>query len=311
MADLLACMTVDLEPDFLSEDSHEVLLDAERFDRFADVLLQHGVPLSVFVAAKMLDQGLPVRERFAPLAAEFELHSYSHDPAHPDSLTEIRKSKAAYRRYFGHDPRGYRAPLGFISASGIRALAAEDFQFSASIFPSHRREMGFDFASLPLEPWMWHAAGQDLLLEIPFAVTRRPRVVICESYLKLLGLGAFKMLHRWGGFPDTLVIDSHLYDFFATAPVLALSRSDYRRHALLRNQRKALVLLDRFLSFLRKNGYRFVTVGEAHEHCRADAARLPRIGIEALEGVEYKVPAREARTVSGAAPMSADDGGHA
>ena len=293
MGELLACMTVDLEPDFLSENSHEVLLDETRFDRFGSVLSQRDVPVTVFVAAKMLDEGLPVRERFAPLSTEFELHSYSHDPADPDSLTEIRRSKDAYRRYFGHDPRGYRAPLGFISASGVRALTDEGFQFSASIFPSHRREMGFDFGSLPVTPWMWHDNGNELLVEIPFAVSNRPRIVICESYLKLLGLRPFKMLHRWGGFPDTLVIDSHLYDFFATAPVLALSRVDYRRHALLRNQGKALDLLDKFIGYLTKKGYRFVTVSEIYERCRADAQQLPRVSIEHLERVSYKVPPRE------------------
>ncbi|MBM3657987.1 MAG: hypothetical protein FJW95_00565 [Actinobacteria bacterium] len=178
MMERLACMTVDLEPDFLTEDSHEVLLDEARFSRFAETLQRRGVIPTTFLAAKMLDQGLPVRERFEPLGAEFELHSYSHDPEDPDSVEEVRKSKAAYRRAFGRDPRGYRAPLGFIGADGVRALHAEGFAFSSSIFPAKRRELGFDHSALPLEPFVWSDGQDDLLIEIPFGVTKRPRVVI-------------------------------------------------------------------------------------------------------------------------------------
>jgi peptidoglycan/xylan/chitin deacetylase (PgdA/CDA1 family) len=294
MNERLVCMTVDLEPDFLSEDSHEVLLDEHRFTRFAETLSARRVPVSVFVVARMLDQGLPVRERFGALEAEFELHSYSHDPAEADSPREISRAKEAYQTYFGRDPRGYRAPLGFISAPGVRALAAEGFEFSASIFPSNRRELGFDHAALPLSPFLWRENEKDLLVEIPFAVSRRPRVVICESYLKLFGLGIFKMLHRAGGFPDTLVIDSHLYDFFETSPVTRLSRLDYRRHALLRNQTKALSLLDGLLSFLAENGYRFATVGEVHDRCRERRADLPRVSLAHLERTKYRVPPRPA-----------------
>ena len=290
----LACMTVDLEPDYLSEDCYEVLLDERRFARFAETLQDRRVPLSVFVVAKMLDQALPVRERFGPLDAEFELHSYSHDPSEPDSVREIAGAKAAYRTYFGRDPRGYRAPCGFITAPGVRALAAEGFEFSASIFPSHRRELGFDHTALPLDPFVWREGERDLLVEIPFAVSRKPRIVICESYLKLFGLGVFKMLHRLGGFPDTLVIDSHLYDYFVTATVLKLSKLDYRRYALLRNQDNALELLGDLVDFLKGHGYRFTRVGEVYDRSRARHKELPRVGLGHLERTTYKPPPRQA-----------------
>jgi hypothetical protein len=104
MNERFACMTVDLEPDFLSVDRHEVLLDESRFDAFASTLRGRGVPVSAFVAAKMLDDGLPVQERFAQLDADFQLHSYSHDPTRPDTPEEIEQAKTAYRTYFGSEP---------------------------------------------------------------------------------------------------------------------------------------------------------------------------------------------------------------
>ncbi|PYN02783.1 MAG: hypothetical protein DME02_24795 [Candidatus Rokuibacteriota bacterium] len=251
----LACMTVDLEPDYLSEDCYEVLLDERRFARFAETLQDRRVPLSVFVVAKMLDQALPVRQRFGPLDAEFELHSYSHDPSEPDSVREIAGAKAAYRTYFGRDPRGYRAPCGFITAPGVRALAAEGFEFSASIFPSHRRELGFDHTALPLDPFVWREGERDLLVEIPFAVSRKP---------------------------------------FVTATVLKLSKLDYRRYALLRNQDNALKLLGDLVDFLKGHGYRFTRVGEVYDRSRARHKELPRVGLGHLERTTYKPPPRQA-----------------
>jgi peptidoglycan/xylan/chitin deacetylase (PgdA/CDA1 family) len=292
MNERFACMTVDLEPDFLSVDRHEVLLDESRFNAFASTLLGRGVPISAFVAAKMLDEGLPIQERFGQLDAEFQLHSYSHDPSAPDTPEEIERAKDAYRRHFGSDPEGYRAPLGFISAAGVEELAAHGFSYSSSIFPSNRRELGFNFGEFPTEPWMWANGDQDLILEIPFAVSRRPRVVICESYLKLLGMGPYRMLHRFGGFPDVVVIDSHLYDFFATSAVLSLSRLDARRYALLRNQRRALALLDRLIGFLQQRGYQFVKMSDVQAHLQERAAALPRIDISRIANIQYRSPER-------------------
>jgi peptidoglycan/xylan/chitin deacetylase (PgdA/CDA1 family) len=295
MGERLACMTIDLEPDFLSRDSHEVLCDEEKFGALAEMLIARDIPVTAFLVAKMLEQGLPVRERFSTLDAEFQLHSYSHDPAEPDSRREIERSAQTYREHFGSAPHGYRAPLGFISADGVRELAAQRFEYSASIFPSNRRELGFDFRKLPTEPWMWSAGDRDLVMEIPFGVSLKPRVVVCESYLKLLGMGPYRMLYRFGGFPDVLVIDTHLYDFFATAPVLALSRTDPRRYALLRNQGSAIKLLERLVAFLRGKGYRFVKVGDVHDRLRERLDDMPRVDVSRIEGTQYRTPPPDRR----------------
>ncbi|MBM3657988.1 MAG: hypothetical protein FJW95_00570 [Actinobacteria bacterium] len=111
-------------------------------------------------------------------------------------------------------------------------------------------------------------------------------------------MGPFRLLHRFGGFPETIVIDSHLYDFFPTSPVLALRRTDYRRAALLRNQRKALELLDELLGFLQGQGYRFTTVGEVLDRCESQRDDLPRVGLDHLERTAYKPPPRDKGTVA-------------
>jgi hypothetical protein len=276
----LACFTIDLEPDFLSEDCHEVLLDDGRMARLRDFFTGHGISPTVFAVGRMLEQGLSIRERFEGIDAEFELHSYSHRPDAPDSEEEIARGVAAFRGYFGRPPRGYRAPLGRIGADGVARLARHGFAYDASVFPARRPELGYDFSTLPTAPWRW--AEHPEIVEIPFAVASPLRFVVSVSFLKLMGLRFFEMVFRATGFPPRLVLDSHLYDFFETSPVRRLSRLDWRRHALLRNQERVLPLMDGFVGLLVRNGYEFVSVGRLHDLLVADRGSLPSVSVEAL-----------------------------
>ena len=275
---MLFCFTIDLEPDFLSEDSHQVLLDDERMGAVGEFLARNELRPTVFVAGKMLAEGLPVRERFAPLGAEFELHSYSHDNHEPDSEQEIALGTAAFEDYFGFRPRGYRAPSGIISAAGLRRLHDAGFSYDSSVFPAWRPELGYDHRKLPAEPFALE--GLPGFVELPFAVTRSPRTVVSLSFLKLFGWGPYRLLLR-RGLPGVVVFDSHLYDFFPTAPVTSLRRTDWRRYALLRNQQRVFPLLQRLVDHVREAGYRSALMSEAY--ARACEADLPTVALERLD----------------------------
>lgn len=305
-----ACFTIDLEPDFLSDDSHEVLLDAGRMEQLRGFFARHRIPPTVFVVARMLEQGLPVRERFAGVGAEFELHSYSHRVDAPDSEEEIASGAAAFERYFGRRPRGYRAPLGRITAAGIATLARLGFEYDASVFPSRRPELGYDFSALPTTPWRWQE--QPGIVEIPFAAASPLRFVVSLSFLKLMGLRFFDLLFRASRPPDLLVLDSHLYDFFSTSPVHSLSVLDWRRYALLRNMRRVFPLLDGFVRLLGRHGYEFATVGEVHDALVARDAPLPTVPLSVLAsgyrtswaGAEPAPPARPSLRAASSTPST-------
>src|SRR5262245_47433632 len=192
MSQKVACFTLDLEPDFCSHDSHEVLLDDNRFGQFRAFLLTNRMKVTVFVVGKMLEEGLPVRERFKDLDTEFELHSYSHNPYAPDSETEILMGKTAFTEYFGRPPRGYRAPNGAISAPGISILSREGFLYDASVFPAWRPELGYNFSHLPVSPWFYEEYPE--LPELPFAVLPQSRIVISMSFLKLFGFSFYRLM---------------------------------------------------------------------------------------------------------------------
>ncbi len=260
----LFCFTIDLEPDFLSADSHEVLLDADRMERIRSFLTANALPATVFVTGAMLAGGLPVRDAFEPATVEFELHSYSHRNEEPDSEAEITRGVEAFRAYFDRPPRGYRAPSGMITAGGVRLLHDAGFRYDASVFPSWRPELGYDQRHLPATPWRY--ADLPGLVELPFAVVPRARVVVSLSFLKLLGWSAYRSLFRVFGLPEVVVFDSHLYDFFPTTPVTSLDRADWRRYALGRNQRHVFRLLQRLVDRMRAAGYEFVLMSELYDH---------------------------------------------
>ena len=274
----LFCFTIDLEPDFLSDDSHEVLLDDDRMRRVGEFFARNGIRPTVFVAGKMLAAGLPVGERFESLGAEFELHSYSHDNDEPDSDAEIGRGVEAFAAYFGAKPRGYRAPSGIITPDGVGRLAAAGFEYDSSVFPAWRPELGYDFRSLPTTPFVYDSG----LVELPFAVVPKVRVVLSLSFLKLLGWTAYRAMFRSAGLPDVIVFDSHLYDFFPTSPVTGLSRRDWRRYALLRNQGSVFDLLQKLVDRVRREGHEFVLMSDLLDHARA--GDLPRVDAAALGG---------------------------
>lgn len=280
MEERFACFTLDLEPDFQSRDRHEVLLDDARFGEVEAFFLGNELELTVFVVGRMLEEGLPIRERFTNIQPDFELHSYSHNAESPDSEREIVRGKRAFSAYFGRRPRGYRAPNGAISTGGIAVLRREGFAYDASVFPTWRPELGYNFRKLPIEPWVYDEFQG--MLELPFAVVPTIRMVVSLSYLKLLGIGFYRTALRLFGFPAVLVFDSHLYDYLLTTSVTELPRTDWRRCALMRNGTGAITLLQQFVDLLRAHGYTFLTMGELYDRMAARRSELPVVSASAL-----------------------------
>ena len=280
MTGKLASFTLDLEPDNGSVDSHEVLLNRHLFGQFEAFLANNRIKLTTFVVGKMLEEQLEVAERFTNIDNEFELHSYSHDADNPDSEDEITKGISAYKNYFGCSPRGYRAPNGAISATGLSILHREGILYDASIFPSWRPELGYNFSHLPCTPWFYEELPG--LVELPFATVPGARMVISLSFVKLFGFSFYRALFRIFGLPNVVVIDSHLYDYFATSPVRDRSRFDWKRYALLRNIDNTIGLAQQLHDYLVANGYTFVSMSDLYDRVKNQASTVPVISATQL-----------------------------
>jgi len=273
----LACITLDVEPDWRSERwDIELFRDKEKLGLFKEVIDRYEVKLTGFLVTRLLQENAGLIEEVIPLLPiRFEVHSHTHNQYESDSEREIDESITWYERFFDRPPKGYRAPNGLISRRGIQRLAEKGFVYDSSIFPSFRfDEYGYNNLHLPIVPYMY-VIQQRKLIELPMAVIPGIRLVLSLSYLKLLGLGAFKLLINIFGLPDVLVIDSHPYDFFI---MNHLERgSGWKRWAHSRNAHNALNIFEGLLVTLKRLGYNFVYIDDLIE--RLDLKTMKRIGL--------------------------------
>lgn len=258
-----ACITLDLEPDFGGwiPTTYSAWI-VPRVESLLKLLAGVGAPLTVFVVGRSLAERPDVVEVFRQHGAEFHLHSYSHDLAHPDSRGEILRGCDAFEAALGHRPEGYRAPQGRISPEGWRELDAAGFSFDSSIFPSFWPAPRYlRYAPRPFRP------SGTRLVELPISTVTPFRVVVALSWINLLGWPAFRALLERSALPEPLVFDMHLHDLW-DAP----SYRDVPRPwcwLYLHDREQGLETLRSFLEFLSGRGYAFSTLGAVAAGIRA------------------------------------------
>lgn len=250
----LACFTLDLEPD------HCDLVGGYHYESFGgagellEVLRDEAVPLTVFATGRVLDERRDTALLFAAAGAEMELHAYSHKRT-AAAREEIAKGVEAYRRAFGADPRGYRAPLGMISRPEIELLSGEGFLYDSSLFPSlfPGRFSNVRSATTPFI----HEGTR--LLELPISVVPFVRFPVSLSYIQLGSYPVFSVLAALFGLSDRLVIDLHLHDVFPSGVFAELPmkwKLIYSRF-FMRNRRTGLHYFKKVVSLLKAKGYAF------------------------------------------------------
>ena len=260
----LACFTLDFERDFgrrLGDyEAFDLLTNDSAFARLKAICQGGGVKITAFIVGQLLDEHPEMIERLSELDVEFELHSYSHrsdPPINPPS--EIERAVAAYHRYFGRSPQGYRAPYGRITDGEVRMLYEQGFRYDSSIFPSYRLGM-YNNLRQPMTPY-YHKHVP--LLEIPVSAVPFVRLPVSLSYIKLLGWGAYRMLFDAFGLPRILVFSFHLHDLFAEMSYACLHWSD--RWRWMRNRSRGFGILECFINYLRERGYEFVFLSRVAE----------------------------------------------
>lgn len=259
------CITIDLEPDFAGLVSHTYeSCDEERLEPFFKICEQYGVKLTVFVVGKMLDERHSIVERLQKTGAEFALHSYSHSLKNPNSQQEIEKGLAAFQRYFKCHPLGYRAPQGLINKEDLLRLHQAGFVYDSSVFPSFWP--GIRYLKEPRTPGVSSYAP---LFELPFATLPGCRIIISQSWLKLLGWSFWKPSLSLLPLPKVLVFDSHLHDF--VLPRTAFSQlSTPWKFIFGRNAHRSLAMFSSFLKTMSEMGYQFSYMSEVYREIRKD-----------------------------------------
>jgi len=267
----VACFTLDLEADYAGVPPYESYDSLDHTEAFENLIREHGIKLTTFVTGYILDKNFPILERLKKIGSRFETHTYSHPLRVPpeDKIKDIQNGIAAYERYFGEKPRGYRAPQGIISSAEVKFLADEGIHYSSSVFPSYLPGR-YKNLHLPTAPFRYRDIG---LLEIPMSVVPYIRLPITASHINLLTFEFYRWMMASLGLPTLINVCMHLYDFvnipaYHTLPLK--EKCGYLRTQLMRRKTAELERLARHLC---GHGYEFAYLSDVAVELWARLAR--------------------------------------
>ncbi|RAU21836.1 hypothetical protein CU669_11050 [Paramagnetospirillum kuznetsovii] len=258
----VACISIDVEGDHSCPDKRIRLLESrDKVLSLTRLLEARKVPLTVFMVMSLADRYRMALEKIAgAVPTEFAVHSFSHDLHRAASLDEIQRARDEYIRQWGVAPRGYRAPSGLIDKPGLRRLMDAGFEYDSSIFPTRRfDEFGYDNAHYPRMPFEF-THDDRRLMEMPIATLRGIRLPYGLTYVKLLGMGAYRLLLPVFPLPEIAVVHFHPCDLYFNE--IANNVRGWKRHAHLRNACNATSLLAAMIDALAERGYEFVQMGQ-------------------------------------------------
>ncbi len=265
----VVCLTLDVEQDYgelLEEPSYEGL---GYISDLVDFFKERNIPLTCFIQGSLFGTHPAEIKNLSTLDVEFELHSYSHPGVEgANTNLEVERGKEAYRKFFGKEPIGYRAPMGVISGGDYKILASHGFKFDSSIFPSIRLNV-FNNLGLPTKPYF---LPQCQIVEFPFTVFSSViRIPIALSYIKLLGKPYFYFLKAFP-LPDLIVFDFHLHDLFRLSSANRIPFEKFSflygrvfRRIYCEGKVNGIHILDEFITMLRKRKYTFLKLMDVYE----------------------------------------------
>lgn len=253
--------TLDLEPEYAGNTyQYEIFKDPAGIEEFLSVMDSMGVKITVFTVGEIFELYPHIIRIFEKYNCEFEAHSYSHDLKNPDSEEEIEKAWAAYYKYFGKYPKGYRAPQGRITDAGINILKKKGCLYDSSVFPSYYpNPFKYIFRKKGI-----HYHNNAGIMEIPLTSITPFRITLSISYIKLLGVDLMIKLCRLFKLPAFICFSTHLHDFIFNEDSYS-KLSPFWQFIFARNKYLGIDYTVKFLKFIKQEGYRFCYMSEIYE----------------------------------------------
>lgn len=266
MSRKIACLTLDMEPDYGDPEGHIRLLEnPEYFEHYTDIIQRHNAKVTMFTVTSLFERFWEhLNELGKRIPLEYAAHSYSHDPHNAASRDEVEKSAQVMKKVNGSGPLGYRAPIGQITKEGLGHLLDLGYQYDASVYTSMRPgKFGYVNLHMPNSPFRIRR-GDESLLEFPFTSLSGVRIVFGLSYVKLLGWGLYSGLWHAFGLPDIALALSHPHDFYFHQ-LASFHSASPEKIALSRNAKRAFDYYEKMVAELENQGYEFAFVSEAVE----------------------------------------------
>jgi hypothetical protein len=253
-----ACITLDVEEDY-GDRVNEFNIYNDSFEKIEELKSLYDllkVPVSAFITTSILDKNKGMTELIKWLTNDYHCHSHTHNTKSFDSKNEITTCFSKFKDHFGYEPLGYRAPQGVLHPGDIQLITDAGFSFSSSLFPSIRVG-AFNNLNGPQSPFYYDTG----LLEVPFAVVNKIRLIVSLSYQKLLGSALSQALYKTFGLPNIVIYDSHLHDYIISEKSFA-QLPPFMKTIYGVNKYSGNKVLVNFVSYLRSEGYTFITMSD-------------------------------------------------
>lgn len=263
----IACLTLDMEPDYGDPDGHIRLLEnPEYFERFTAIVNKHAAKVTMFTVTSLFERFGEHFERLSQhIPLEYAAHSHSHDPHNAASRDEVEKSAQAIKAINGAKPLGYRAPIGQITKEGLCHLLDLGYQYDSSLYTSFRPgKFGYANLHMPNSPFRI-TRGDASLIEFPFTSLSGVRIVFGLSYVKLFGWRLYALLWRAFGLPEVALALSHPHDFYFHE-LAGYHPASLEKRALARNAKAAFRYFDNMVNELKTREYEFAFVSDAYRY---------------------------------------------
>lgn len=275
MSRRIACLTIDMEPDYGDPEGHIRLLEnPDFFEQYTSIINKHDAKVTMFTVTSLFERyGDKFEQLKNIIPLEYAAHSHSHDPHNGATQNEVENSASVIRSLNGNKPLGYRAPYGQITKKGLGNLINSKYDYDASVYPSFRPgKFGYSNLHMPNIPFRI-TSGKNSLVEFPFTSLSRVRIVFGLSFVKLLGWRAYSALWQVFGLPDIALALSHPHDFYFQ-DLASFHSSSMEKLALSRNAKRAFNYFDKMVEGLKHRGYDFLFMSEALSHVHAQSGLM-------------------------------------
>ena len=253
-----AVLSIDVEYDY-----NGVRADAlNRLPALLEAVRDARLPLTAFVEGRLFAERPDLCACLVEAGADLQLHCHDHRKP-GDTAESLRASIAAFERFVGILPRGYRAHTYRLTEELFQAVMAEGFAWDSSILP------GIGLGNHPGRVFRqgdWFVID-DALTEFPVASWRALGIPFTHSYRQLMGRFVESVLDRTASLPALLVYDMHMVDLVPDGRIgkSALPLWLKGAHALARSRQRGFDDLMALGDHLRARGYEWRSLSHCHE----------------------------------------------
>jgi peptidoglycan/xylan/chitin deacetylase (PgdA/CDA1 family) len=116
MSRKIACLTLDMEPDYGDPDGNIRLLEnPDYFERYTAIINKYNAKVTMFTVTSLFDRfGDHFQRLGKTIPLEYAAHSHIHDPSNGAARDEVDMSAQVIKGYT-NGVLGYRAPYGQIT----------------------------------------------------------------------------------------------------------------------------------------------------------------------------------------------------